>query len=110
MPEVTQSAESAAAGGARTRVHPLAGPSGSPGSRGDFGGSPLTYLPSTAMSGNGNGAATAVSTEPGTLATSAFWTGGATIGSRLPPSVVYWSERLSVFLFFFWSKQFLKGQ
>lgn len=85
-----------------TLVHPL------PAGRalrlpGDLGGTPQTYLRSTAMSGNGNGAAAAVSTEPGTLATSAFRTGGATIGSRLPPSAVYWSEQLSV-IFFFWSK------
>lgn len=50
------------------------------------------------MSSNDNAAAAAVSPAPVTLAISVFRASGATIGPRLPPSVVYWSERLSVFL------------
>lgn len=68
------------------------------------GGASRTYLLSTVMSGNGNAAATAVSTERVTLATLAFLTSCATIGPRLPSSVVYWSDRLSVIFFFFLSK------
>ena len=62
---------------------------------------PPAYLLSTAMSGNGNAAATAVSSEPVTLSTSVFRTSGATIGPKLPLSVAYWSGRLSVFFSFF---------
>lgn len=64
------------------------------------------YFPRTAMSGNGNAAATAVSPEPVTLASSGFRTSGATIGPKLPPSVVYWSGRLSLSLFFSDSNSF----